>query len=327
MPHEISRRNFVIASASAVTVATNAVSASAAARGLLIRPLSTLETRFFDGGFTRALRADLPVRVAISGATSGNIDLRATFDPRLSTLGDVAVIDVAGEASVRALELHEGGARLLIPREKTLRKRLSPAVDIVVALPFRPLDIYPDDNPSSVQPVSIHVSDDGGSAFVELVPTSIAEVEPWSAEVSARWAEVKLPEGRVYPYPYSVILTGAGPHPIPAGAQLTVHTDERIVVIDDADQILTGTDEDAPSTVRTFAGTAYREAGYSIYVIVLDQTVRPGEAIEVSLRSSLADDPAADALMAYVSLATDGRDADAQRQTGRLTTSKAPYRR
>ncbi|WP_146847901.1 hypothetical protein [Cellulomonas terrae] len=221
---------------------TKAAASERAAGGTAVAlvPLETSEIVTYDSTWATQHVLDVPLAVSIAGYAlpSSGLTVTVSFDLRLLASTDRVAI-AAGTASWSAScepaqVLDDGTARVtfdVVRPQGSSRRRSSSTV----ALPLRPLDLYPDENIGAPHPLVIEVVRRGGAQRTARTWSTVSRsvpATPWGVEVAAAWTSLELP-GSLGPLgyraPISVRLRSTGPAPIPAGSELVVDLDASVV--------------------------------------------------------------------------------------------------
>lgn len=245
VPVNVSRRavlGSIVAGVGVIALTPPSQAASPAApvsrgRFLGVTALETVTLRTFDEPWTTEWALTVPVSLEISGHHAGPLQATVDYDPRLLDVVDTVVLTAAGSfwtvTPDAPVTLPDGAARtrfLVEPPAGGPRR----AEAVVASLPLRAREL-PAENVGAPLPFSLTIARPGAFDRAIHRSTTTAEataVRPWAAEVAAGWGTLEVVQaGRPasYLYPLAASVTGAGPHPVPAGAPLTIEVDAALV--------------------------------------------------------------------------------------------------
>lgn len=269
--------------------------AAPVARGrfLDVRALESVTLRTFDDPWTTEWSLVVPVSLQITGHSAGALQATVDYDPRLLGVVDDVVLTAAGSfwtATPDApVTLPDGAARtrFLVDAPAGGPRR---AEAVVASLPLRARQL-PAENLGAPLPFSLTLARPGAFDRVIHRSTTTAEptaVRPWSAEVAAAWTAVDaVQSGKVarYLYPVAASVTGLGPHPVPAGAPLTIETDAALVTaVNVAAVRLDGVDVD----LTTLQATSDVDGTVRTLTVALPVDVPAGSVLDVELAAAPA---------------------------------------
>lgn len=292
---KMTRRQLVIATTSVGLTsalvqfrAPAATAARALASPMEAKPETELtrDVSLFSSDFSHRIIATVPLALPLTSSTPIEVGstVRMTYDPRLYSVSDRAIVALRGSTAASAVTVL-ARSKTLSELSFTLPYGLG-ADRTSVGLPLGTPTLYPHDSVDSAIPVSLTVTDPtGAQIFLQSWPVRTDKIatQPWGVELTGAWDSFTVVHRRGtlnYRWPFLLNCTSVGPGAIPPGSRIAVSLDSHLVKNASIETVvIDGTSVSA----APFAGNPSRQHDELILPIVLAGGLSPGAQLAVQL--------------------------------------------
>lgn len=230
---------------SAVVFAGSAPAVASAATPTLARTGALLQAA--DANALDLIATNFSTRISLPFVLNQAVELERAepfsvsigFDSRLFQSGEIAVVSCAGRFAAATTTVADNGdaAASTVTFDFPDIFEDGSDTDVTVPLPLTVRDRYPDEAIDDPFPLSLTLTNGAGEiiASAAWAPAVLdGEVTSWGAELSAGWVSATVVDGAKtkadkYRYPSTLTCVSVGPGEVPAGSQLTIEMDARVI--------------------------------------------------------------------------------------------------